>query len=188
MPRTTETAAKPRPTKPKKSAPKSAGGRPTTYDWSSIRREYIRGDDNCTLESLGGRTDGPAFETIKRRSAREDWGDLRREFRHKTDARIQELDTDLKVEVRKRHQGAGQSFMELAVAALQYQNPEALEPVDIARYAKIGADLERKALGMEEVTVRLGRIKSPDDLDKLSEADLWQIAGMLPPEDDDDDV
>lgn len=188
MPRKTETAAKPRAAKPKGSAPKSAGGRPPKYDWSSIRREYIRGDETCTLESLSGRTDGPALETIKRRSAREDWGNLRREFRHKTDAKIQELDTDLKVEVRRRHQQAGQSFMELATAALQYQNPEALEPVDIARFAKIGAELERKALGMEEVNVRLGRIKSPDDLDKLSEAELWQVAGVLPPEDDDDDL
>lgn len=187
MPQKTE-AAKPKAAKPKTSTPKSAGGRAPKYDWSAIRREYIRGDEGVTFETLGHKTDYPTPGTIKNRGAREKWVDLRRDFRDQVMTKTLELDLDLKVEVRKRHQEAGQSFMELATAALQYQNPEALEPVDIARFAKIGAELERKALGMEEVNVRLGRIKSPDDLDKLSEAELWQVAGVLPPEDDDDDL
>jgi len=45
--------AKSRTAKPKGSAPKSAGGRPPKYDWSSIRRESIRGDEGVTFKTLG---------------------------------------------------------------------------------------------------------------------------------------
>ncbi len=188
MPRKTETAATPRPSKQKTTALKASGGRPELFDWSGIRRAYIRGEDDVTFETLSHMTGSPKHGTIKNRAAREDWTSLRRDFRDQVMTKTRELDADLKVEVRRRHQEIGRDFMQLTSSALQYQNPEALEPVDIARFAKIGAELERKALGMEEVNVRLGRIKSPDDLDKLSETDLWQIAGMLPPEDDDDDL
>ncbi len=188
MPKKTETAANPKPSRAKTIAPKASAGRPPKYDWSALRRAYIRGDNTVTLESLAAITGSPSKRQLERRCSAEDWPDLRAELRRQTDGKLQAIDADLKAEVRLRHAEAGKSFLDLATSAMQYQNPEALEPIDIARFAKIGADLERKALGMEEVNIRLGRIRSPDDLDKLSEADLWQIAGMLPPEDDDDEL
>jgi len=187
LPRRPETA-NPSPSSQERSAPKASGGRPPKYNWSSIRREYIRGDENCTLESLSAKTGAPSLDTLKKRSGREDWSDLRREFRHQTDTKLREIDADLKAEVRGRHAKVGKAFLTLAVRGMAHVSTEKLDAIDIARFAKIGADLERKALGMEEVTVRLGRIRSPDDLDKLSEAELWQIAGMVKAEDDDDDL
>jgi len=123
-----------------------------------------------------------SLDALKKRSAGEDWSDLRRAFRHQTDTKLQEIDADLKAEVRGRHAKIGKAVTMLAVRAMAHQKPEHMDAIDVARFLKIGTEIERKALGMEEVNVRLGRIKSPDDLDKLSEAELWQIAGMLPPE------
>ena len=163
------------------------GGRPATYDWNAIRRAYIRGEDDVTLEALGAITGYPALDTLKKRAAREDWTDLRREFRHQIGTKIREIDADLKTEVRGRHAKVGKALITLGVRALAHQNPSTLEAVDAVRLLKIGTDIERKALGMEEINVRLGRIKSPEDFEKLSEAELWQIAGMLPPEEGDDD-
>lgn len=163
-------------------------GRPPTYDWSALRREFIRGEDDVTFEALSHKTDAPAYGTIKNRAGREDWTGLRQDFRVQVVARTREIDLDLKTEVRGRHAKVGKALITLGVRGLAHQQPETLEPVDVVRLLKVGTDIERKALGMEEVNVRLGRIRNPDDLDRMSEAELWQIAGMLPPEDDDDDV
>jgi len=89
--------------------------------------------------------------------------------------------------VRGRHAKVGKALITLGVRALAHQNPSTLEAVDAVRLLKIGTDIERKALGMEEVQIRVGRIKNPEDLDKLGETDLWQVANMLPPGEDDDD-
>ena len=160
---------------------------PPKYDWSGLRRAYIRGEDTVTLDSLGNDAGTPKSGTIKNRAAREDWTELRAQFREQVVTKTREIDLDLKAEVRGRHAKVGKALITLGVRALAHQNPEQLEAVDAVRLLKIGTDIERKALGMEEINVRLGRIKTPDDLDKLGEAELWQMAGMLPPEEGDDD-
>ena len=163
------------------------GGRPVKHDWTQWRRLYMRGDDKVSLESLGIITGAPSLAQLKRRSSAENWPSLRAELRAQSDTRIQEIDADLKAEVRGRHAKVGQSLITLGMDGLARQTAGQLEAVDIVRLLKIGTDIERKALGMEELNVRLGRIKTPDDLDKLGEAELWQMAGMLPPEEGDDD-
>ncbi|MBB6016790.1 hypothetical protein ACFP9V_19390 [Deinococcus radiopugnans] len=181
----------PSPAKQKKktssSGAKPQGDRRPKYDWNAIRREYIRGDESVTFTALAARDGYPTKRAIEKRSSAEDWVDLKAEFVRQVDGRLRQLDLDMKTEVRVRQARLGKSFIHLAVRGLSHQKPELLEPVDIARYAKIGAELERKALGMEEVSIKIGRIRSPDDLDKHSEAELWQLAGMLPPDENEDD-
>ncbi|GGO22124.1 hypothetical protein [Deinococcus humi] len=181
----------PSPAKPKKKTD-SSGAKPQNdkrvkHDWSAIRREYIRGEDTVTLASLADRDGAPSERQLERRCAAEDWPELRLQMRREIDGKLRQLDLDLKTEVRMRQARVGKSFIRLAEDALEYQRPESLDPIDIARFAKIGAELERKSLGMEEVNIKIGRIKSPDDLDKHSEAELWQLAGMLPPDENEDD-
>ena len=162
-------------------------GRPTKHDWTQWRRLYMRGDDRVSLESLSLLNDAPSLGQLKRRSSAEDWPSLRAELRVQSETKIREIDADLKTEVRGRHAKVGKALITLGVRALAHLRPEQLEAVDAVRLLKIGTDIERKALGMEEINVRLGRLKTPDDLDKLGEAELWQMAGMLPPEEGEDD-
>lgn len=181
--------------KPKTTPKKKSGGgarsaidQRVKHDWSAIRREYIRGDDTVTLASLAAKPGYPSERQLERRSAAEDWTDLRLQMRREVDGRLRALDLDLKTEVRMRQAKVGKAFLTLAVRGMAHVDPEKLDAIDVARFAKVGAELERRALGMEEINVNLGRIKSPDDLDKLSEEELWRIAGMLPPDQDDEDL
>lgn len=77
-----------------------------------------------------------------------------------------------------------QLLMERAASA---RNQMHLDTMDIVRFVKYGTDLERKALGMEEATINFRNIKDPDDLGKLGRDELWRLAAMLPPDEEDDE-
>ncbi|THF88397.1 hypothetical protein E7T09_04105 [Deinococcus sp. KSM4-11] len=100
--------------------------------------------------------------------------------------KLRALDTDVKTEVRSTLGSLGDLLVDISVRGAAHLKPDKLEPIDIARFAKIGTDLKVKAAGMDELKIRIGAIRSPDDLEKLDERDLWRLAAMLPPEDDDD--
>lgn len=185
------------PSKPKKKTPKAAAAGakkpklrkkpPPKFDWSAVRREYIKGDDDVTHKALSLREGFPGHKAIEARAARENWTELRQQFRRDVEGAIRAADLDLKTEVRLRQAKAGKAMMGVGLRGLAHVNPEQLDPIDVARFVKTGAELERKALGMEDLNIKMGSIKSPDDLDQLDESTLWKLAGMLPPEEDDDD-
>lgn len=183
----------PSPAKPKTTPKKSSSGarsaedRRVKHDWSAIRREYIRGDDTVTLASLAATPGYPSERQLERRSSAEDWPDLRLQMRREVDGKLRALDLDMKTEVRRRQLKVGTALITLGVRAMAHQDPEKMDTLDMSRVIKIGGELERKALGMDELNINFGRIKSPDDLDKFSEEELWRIAGMLPPDEDDDE-
>lgn len=166
---------------------RSAEGRPPKYDWSAIRREYIRGDDKVTLEALSHKSGYPALGSLKNRAAAEDWSELRQELRDQVMTGLAAADRDMKREVKEQHLKIGKAMISMGVRGLAHLDPKKLDPIDVARFISSGTQLERKTLGMEELTLKFGKIKSPDDLDNFSEAELWQIAGMLPPGEDDDE-
>ncbi|SEI67369.1 hypothetical protein SAMN04488058_101307 [Deinococcus reticulitermitis] len=181
------------PVQPKTTSKKSGSGgarsavdKRRKHNWSAIRREYIRGDDTVTLATLAAKEGYPSKRELEKRCSAEDWVELRAEMARQVDGRLRALDLDLKTEVRARQAKVGKAFVALAVRGMAHLKPETLDAIDIARFAKVGAELERKALGMEELNVKVGSIRSPEDLDRLDEATLWKIAGMIPPDEDDD--
>ncbi|MFC3859410.1 hypothetical protein ACFOPQ_01295 [Deinococcus antarcticus] len=211
--------------------PRKPSGRAAKHDWSTIRREYIRGDDDTTYKVLASREGAPNERTIEKKAAEEGWTELRADFRREVDLKLRQVDVDLKTEVRRRHAGIGKGMtnigaqalnnlgaglkargddaqvlmkeiverlakgepvnssgiQELIGRAVDARRFASLDTMDIVRFIKYGTDLERKALGMEEVTVNFRNINSPDDLDKLPEDVLWKIAGQLPPDEEDDE-
>lgn len=227
----------PKPTKPKTTTtttgqpPRKPSGRAVKHDWSTIRREYIRGDDDVTYKVLSQREGAPHEASIERKAAEEGWTELRLDFRRDVDLKLRQVDVDLKTEVRRRHAGIGKGMTNIGATALNNLGAglkargddaqvlmkeiverlakgepvnssgiqeligravdarrfASLDTMDIVRFIKYGTDLERKALGMEEVTVNFRNINSPDDLDKLPEDVLWKIAGQLPPDEEDDE-
>ena len=178
-------------TKPKagkgKSGPTKPMGRRPQYDWAEIRREFIRGDETVTLAALSSKSGAPTLSAIKKRAAQEDWTGLRAEFLNQVSTKLRELDLDMKTEVRSTLGKLGQALISIGMKGAATIQPDKLEPIDVARFVKIGADLKVKAAGMDEVKVRLGRIKSAADLEKLSDDDLWLLAGMVPPGEEEDD-
>lgn len=180
-------ATKPQAGKGKGSRPRAARRGSPQFDWPALRREFIRGDDLLTLKAMSAKEGYPAYDTLKTRAAAEDWSDLRAEFRHQVDTKLRELDLDMKTEVRSTLGKLGQALISIGMKGAAAIKPETLDPIDVARFVKIGADLKVKAAGMDEVKVRLGRIKSAADLEKLSDDDLWLLAGMVPPGEEEDD-
>ncbi|WP_027459273.1 hypothetical protein [Deinococcus murrayi] len=170
------------PTKPK-TTPKSsgsggarsAGGRPSKHNWSAIRREFIRGDDTVTLKTLSDKPGAPSYDAIKARSAREDWADLRAEFRHRVDTKVRALDLETVEEVRVRQAKLGKAMQTLSVRGMAHLKAEEMSPFEVARLATAGAQLERQARGMEEFTVRLEDLRSPADLKNLTSDQLLEL-------------
>lgn len=211
--------------------PRKPSGRAVKHDWSTIRREYIRGDDDTTYKLLASRDNAPNERTIEKKAAEEGWTELRADFRREVDLKLRQVDVDLKTEVRRRHAGIGKGMTNIGAQSLKAigdrlaaqqessrqlleqaarliaegapvnstevqtlmdraadaRNFASLDTMDIVRFIKYGTDLERKALGMEELNVNFRNINSPEDLDNLSEDQLWKLMGQLPPEDDDED-
>lgn len=210
--------------------PRNPSGRAVKHDWSAIRREYIRGDDDVTYKVLSAREGAPHETTIEKRAASENWAALRLDFRREVDLKIRQVDVDLKTEVRRRHAGIGKGMTEIGERSLKAigekliaqqdssrklleqaakliaegapvnstevqtlmdraadaRNLASLDTMDIVRFIKYGTDLERKALGMEELNVNFRNIQNPEDLDRLTEDQLWKLMGQLPPEEDDE--
>lgn len=158
-------------------------GRPPAYDWTAIRREYIRGDDRVTLESLssdaevhqGSETPRPSLSQLKRRSSAEDWLDLRTQFRAQVAARAQALDLETVEQVRMRQATLGKALQTLAVRGMGHVDPKDVGPHEIARLALVGTQIERQARGMEEFTVRIEDLNSPADLKKLTREQLSEL-------------
>lgn len=173
--------------KPSKKPSRSSGakpqGRPPAYDWTAIRREYIRGDDRVTLESLssdaetphGSQSQRPSLSQLKRRSGAEDWTDLRSQFRAQVAARAHALDLETVEQVRTRQATLGKALQTLAVRAIPHIDLKEVGPHEMARLALVGTQIERQARGMEEYTVRIEDLSSPADLKKLSREQLSEL-------------
>ena len=153
----------------------NSGGRPPKYDWSAIRREYLRGDDTVTYLSLSGKTDYPSHDVIKARAAREDWTELRAEFRHKVVTQAQALDLETLEEVRMRHVRGSKAMQTIALRGMANLDTKEMSAFEVARLYQLGTEAERKARGMEEFTVNIRDIESPADLLKLRPDQLMEL-------------
>lgn len=154
-------------------------------DWAHWRRLYVRGADDVTLESVSAIPGAPTLNSLKKRSAREDWPGLRKEFRHQVAAKLRELDAEVAAEVRQRHANLGKAMIGLATLGLQallersrQGEKVVLDDLQITRLARVGAEIERKALGLEELSVNFRELKRPEDLAKLSDEELVRLAGL----------
>lgn len=147
--------------------------RAITTDWSHWRRAYISGDDHITIPHLSRQPNAPTESALEKRCQRENWVQLRTDFRREMSAKMLELDRDVKLEVRKRHARLGRAMQALAARGMTHIKPEELGELGVSRLARAGAELERKALGLEEVTVS---VKTPADLKRLTDAELLELA------------
>jgi hypothetical protein len=181
MPRKTETAAKPKPSKPKTVSPEKAAGAPPRYDWAEIRRQYVRGDDSVTFAHLGAVIGNPKMDGIKKRAGQEKWTDLRREFRHQVSTKVQQMDLETMEDVRLRHVGNARALQDLASKGLEAlaKKPEDLSALEVVRLMQLGLEAERKARGMEEFTVKIEDLRSPADLKSLTAEQLLELRGRI---------
>ena len=179
MPRKTETAANPKPSKQKTVSSEKAAGAPPKYDWTELRRQYVRGDDTVTFSHLGTQSGNPSLSAIKKRAGAEKWADLRSEFRNQVGTRVNQMDLETIEDVRRRHVGIALALQTAGSEALAELNLRDLSAFEITRLFQLGLEAERKARGMEEFTVRIEDLRSPADLKNLTPEQLLELRGRL---------
>ena len=146
-------------------------GRPVKYDWNHFRILYIKGDDQVTLESISKLPDAPGEVHLRVKSAKEGWRELRQDFRVAVADEMQSFQNLIGLEVRQRQVELARAGQ--AIVSRVLSDPDAIEkslsknPTALATFAKTFADLERKALGLDEARL---------DMRELSDEQLQRIA------------
>lgn len=159
---------------------KRGPGAPARYDWKKWRRAYMVGDDTVSLEVLSNRPGAPSITQLKRRCRAEDWTDLRQEFRVQTEPAKTDHMKELVAEVRDHHVRAGRQFLGLALKSLAQLDPADLKPSDVAAFARVAGELQRRALGIEDVGISWRGIRSPEDLKGKTAEELLAMYQELP--------
>lgn len=163
---TAHTTAKPKPKK---------RGRPAQYDWDSIRREYFKGGDEVTYQSLSVGIGKPSYDRIKARAAAENWAGLRADFRHHVESKTREVQLEALSVVKARQCKMARLMQQIAMEAIEQIDPASISINAAIRLMVAGCEIERKALQMREYTVNLNDINSPEDLRKLTLEQLFEL-------------
>ena len=128
------------------------------YDWDYYRQRYIATD--LTLPELAALPNAPKLDTLKKRSAREDWTGQREAFRHQASTKTAELTATTESEVRARHVRIARALQHKALERLQTLDVSKLPPKEVRGFLRDATEIERRALGLGDrvdVTVRDAR-------------------------------
>jgi hypothetical protein len=149
-------------------------------DWNYWRHKYVSGEDSLTLKALSDIQGSPAYITIRKRSAAEDWDDQRKRFRNSRDtqaihseqaeqatARVEKIiDT---AEMLTRHMKAARLVGQKAILAMQATDPATLKPAEALAWMKFAIEAERLTEGMATQRQEI-------DLSGMSDKDLEALA------------
>jgi len=144
-----------------------------SIDWLAWQDKYVY--STCTLEQLSALEGAPALDTLKKRCGRERWTEKRTLAAHQIGTRAKQIAETGIAEVRARHARFGKAALAIAAKGLAHIKPEDLGDLGVSRLARVGAEIERKALGLETLTLRfeelsdeqLERIAAGEDPDKV---------------------
>jgi hypothetical protein len=146
------------------------------YDWDYYRHKYVTGGENVTLESLSNQPNAPKLNTLAIRSGKENWAAQKREYLNQVSTKALESSSSTEAEVAARHVKIARSLQAKALARLQQMKPDELSPRDLLAFLKDATEIERKALGLEQLTLHL---KGGRDVTKLSDDELDALAQEL---------
>jgi hypothetical protein len=125
------------------------------YDWPAIRERYVTGSETLTLAQLAAE-EGCALRTIKNHASAQEWSEQRRDYQRLVAVKTREKAATLEAKVRVRQMKVAESMYNLASRRLagDYKvkalDPSELSPTEVRRYLKDAAEIERKALGLDQ--------------------------------------
>jgi len=147
------------------------------YDWEYYRHQYVTGD--ATLAELATLQAAPKLDTLKHHSMQEDWPGQREQYRHQTATKTQDLASTTEAEVAARHVRIAKVLQEKALQRLKGLDMSSLTPREVLAFIREATDIERKALGMDNLTIRnLKKVNWQD----LTEEQLRRIAAGEDPD------
>ena len=144
------------------------------FDWEYWRHRYVSGSES--LEELAHIPNAPKRATLKLRCRTEDWTAQRRAFLARTYAKTQEYATTTEAEVAARHAKIAKSLQAKALVRLSRLEIDELGVRDVLAYLKDATEIERKALGLDQLTLNVRGVKS---VAKLTDDELEALAEQL---------
>ena len=96
------------------------------YDCNYYRQRYVAAD--VTLADLAALPNAPKLDTLKKRSAREDWTGQREAFRHQASTKTRELASTTEAEIAARHARIAKALQHKALERLQTLTIAELKP------------------------------------------------------------
>lgn len=147
------------------------------YDWTALRDRYVMGDE--TLEQIADAPDTPAWQTLRHRSRAEGWPDQREQYRHTVSTKTRERASTQAAEVRARHVRIARAVQAKGIEALRDVDPAKLTPYQLIRFIQAGAEIERRAMNLDELAVNAHAV----DWTALTIAQLKRIAAGEDPAD-----
>ena len=153
-------------------------GRKPKYDWAKLRHDYVTGDDSVTLEYLSNLEDSPTLGTIKRRSAAEKWTDEREMYRYNVATKKLQKATVKDASISNTQLQDAKLLRARAYASLKHRKDAVLDDREIRFYLQAAAELERKAMGLDQLHVQLDKHPSLLTTEELQQ--LMHKRNLLP--------
>lgn len=153
--------------------------RPTRHNWEIYKDRFVRGGDDVTLKSLSDGSNAPAHDTLRKRAAQECWQKQREEFRHNSTTKTRERAAESVAEVRSRHADLGKAMTGFGVIIMNTLKDKKLEELtirDAVRLLQVGADIERRALGMDTFNLDLRQL---EDVTRLSDQEIEDLKSEI---------
>jgi uncharacterized protein (UPF0128 family) len=147
------------------------------------RTEYVTGEDSVTLESVAKKYK-MSIQAVRQRSAREKWVAQREQQREQVRTAVLKKAASAVADIRIKQMKLGRQMQEIgAMAIAQYiisKDPETGKPIimlrdpqEIRKFIAEGADIERKAAGLDERGGVLANLTfTPQDLEKMSDEEI----------------
>ncbi len=133
--------------------------------WSKALADYLR-NETQSYASIAAKY-GVSLQAVKKRAAKEGWLNLRQKSLLKVNQELPKMIGENIVEVNARHIRLARSLQEIALKAIEYGESQPTTALQALQSVKIGIEIERKALGMDN----LGNHDNKPDIKDIIEAD-----------------
>lgn len=161
-------------------------------NWQHWRKEYVQGGDEITLTTLAKRPHSPAIQTLRNKSAQENWEEQRKRYRRELESRgaydsakeeikpeiAAVIDRTNKIidtaEMLTQHNGIAKALIGIGAAGLKelqsnnFEKAKLMKPNDLLNFVLKGIDVQRTIEGM-------ATSKTEVDLRGVSDAELDAI-------------
>ena len=127
-------------------------------DWDAIRETYITAANPTSMGELA-QVHGCAVDTVRRHSSRENWTELRKQYRRDVARKTMDKSSSHEAEIRVRQMKIGRSMQAKGLQRLQQLDPGSLTPEEARRYLATGSEIERQASGLPMDLERDGKLQ-----------------------------
>ena len=133
--------------------------------WSKALADYLR-NETQSYASIAVKH-GVSLQSVKKRAAKEGWSNLRQRSIQKVNQELPKMIGESVAEVNARHIRFARTLQEVGLKAIEEGESQPTTPLQALQSVKTGIEIERKALGMNNLENR----DNKPDIKDIIEAD-----------------